>query len=272
MRTIYRFAAIICMGILVALLAPTILSAADVTPKPTMATVFKTDGTSIRGAIESADPDQVVIKPAPKPGHKDDAESVTIPWKQIKSVSNGITQAKLLQAWKVEHKDDLCPTCHGDRTVMCPTCKGTGHDPASGKDCPTCKGELLVNCKTPKCKDGMIPCPNPNCLKLTDGTWTKHPDGLRWRRFNTTHGYDEYSEHHLGEVILRSKDGSSWEDTGKCPICGGTTTIEDPACHGTGKIPCPTCVARKDAPPCPDHCDNGRVVCPDCGGTGLKKT
>ncbi len=45
--------------------------------------------------------------------------------------------------------------------------------------------------------------------------------------------------------------------------------VVDPGCMGTGKILCPAVI--KGAGPCLGNCDHGTVVCPDCGGTGLKK-
>ena len=236
---------------------------------PPLVTVVKTDGTSVRGSIDTADPDQIVLKPTPKPGQKGDPEPLTISWSEIKSVSNGLTSAKLLPKWKLDHKDQLCETCHGDRVVVCSTCEGTLHDPESGKDCPTCKGELLMPCKNPKCKNGIIPCPNPDCLKLSDGNWT------------SGHGHDHIklfpgggwvSDGHLGQVWKIDPKTHQLAGGEICPLCGGKTEIPDPACHGTGQIPCPTCLARKDAPPCPVHCDKGLVKCQVCDGTGLKKS
>ena len=78
-----------------------------------------------------------------------------------------------------------------------------------------------------------------------------------------------YSEHHIGHVIFYDAKTHSVPDLGVCPICGGTVKVNDPACHASGRVPCPECLARKSAGPCPNHCDGGRVVCPDCGGTGI---
>jgi hypothetical protein len=259
-----------------ALLLMSIVAAAPTSPdgKP-IVTITKTDGSTVRGSITASDPDNVTIQPPPKPGKTSTApaitpDPVTIAWHDIRSVSNGLTQRKALDAWKGDHLEQLCPTCRGERTVYCPTCKGTGHDPASEKDCKTCKGELLIDCKTPHCEKGQIPCPN-KCLQRGVGNWYKKPDGTWWRKFPAGNGYAEYSEQHLGHLIVVDPKAGTANDAGVCPVCHGTTKIDDPACHGTGKTPCPTCVARKDAPPCPDHCDHGRVVCPDCKGTGLKQ-
>jgi hypothetical protein len=251
------------------------LAAAPTTPDgKAIVTVAKTDGSSVRGTITASDPDNVTLQPLAKVGKPTTApaaepEPVVIAWHDIKNVSNGLTQRKALDAWKIEHSASLCPTCRGERTVYCPTCKGTGHDPASGKDCKQCKGELLIDCKTPHCDHGQIPCP-AKCLQRGVGNWYKKPDGTWWRRFPVGNGFAEYSEHHIGHTIALDPKTGFPNDTGTCPVCNGTTKIDDPACHGSGKTPCPTCVARKDAPPCPDHCDHGRVKCPECKGGGLK--
>lgn len=251
------------------------------TTGPALVGVMKVDGTTVRGTLVSSDPEGVTIQPPTKivktgKSAKDAPAPVTpdpvvVAWKDIKAVSNGLTYRKALDVWKAQHLSELCETCRGERMVWCPTCKGTQHDPAAGKECKTCGGELLVDCKTAHCEKGQIPCP-AKCLKLTEGTWVKHADGVRWRTFPMAKSaLANYSEHHLGHLIVLDYKENTATDVGVCPTCGGTMKIDDPACHGTGKVPCPTCSARKDAAPCPDHCDHGRVVCPDCKGTGLKK-
>src|SRR4051812_36310054 len=70
--------------------------------------VTRLDGTTERGQIDSIDPDHVVIKPALKRGQTTPDAPVTIEWKVIKVVSSGLTQAKALEQWKQEHKDNLC--------------------------------------------------------------------------------------------------------------------------------------------------------------------
>jgi hypothetical protein len=238
-------------------------------PKPVPAiTVTQTDGTVVRGQITSSDPDQIIMQPARKPGEKEDPAPVTIAWKQIKTVSNGLSHQKALDEWKLQHHDQLCPVCHGNRAVLCSVCKGTKHDPASAADCKTCKGELLVDCKQPKCKGGQIPCPN-TCLKAYEGTWVER-EGKKWRFFHSAKGDHGWSEAHLGELIVLDRKTGEYQNQGKCPTCGGTTYVECPTCHGLGKMPCPTCVARTDAAACPAHCDDGTTVCTVCSGTGLK--
>jgi hypothetical protein len=190
---------------------------------------------------------------------------VVIEWKEIKNVSNGLTKAKAIAAWKEAHIAELCETCHGERAVLCPTCKGTMHDPAAGKDCKTCKGELLVNCKGPKCKDGKTPCPR-TCLKLAEGKWVKKEDGKTWRSISTGVGTWQYSSGHAGELI----DMKTGQSLGKCPTCGGKQIVECATCVGLGKVPCATCTARKDAAACPDQCELGKIPCDACKGKGLR--
>jgi hypothetical protein len=231
-------------------------------------TVRQSDGTAVRGRLSASDPDGVTVEPFGKRGHPA-PDPVTIPWKQIKWMSNGLTQAKALAQWKHEHVGQLCDTCHGDRTVACPTCKGTGRDPAARKNCRTCHGTMEVVCKAPRCKDGKIPCPG-QCIKRYEGNWVKK-DGKTVRYFQKGNLTYWISDAHIGQVFEVNPKTGQLEDKGKCPICGGTTYVDCPVCHGTGKIPCPTCVAAKNAPACPAGCDDGRVRCPTCEGTGLKK-
>lgn len=230
----------------------------------------KGDGTLLRGQVTGADPAGVTFVAAPKAGAAaGDASPVVIPWREIKSVSNGITEAKVVADWKAAHAEELCADCHGDQTKPCETCKGTGHDPAALKDCAKCHGEMMLDCKTPKCDHGKVPCP-ATCLKRYEGKWVPH-DGKTVRFFTVRGGGQAwFSEGHAGDLIVMNKEGVP-EDKGRCTTCGGTTYVPDGVCHGTGKVPCPTCVAKKDAPGCPGNCDHGRVACATCGGTGIKK-
>jgi len=234
--------------------------------------VNKKDGTTVRGTLNQCTPDLLYVLPAARPNHPPATQPVELSWKQIRTVSNGLTARIAIDIWMTQHAGELCPTCHGERTIRCPVCRGTLHDPKFATTCPTCKGELLVDCKTPGEIKGQIPCPN-SCLKLGVGSWAKKPDGLMWRTWHFPHGTQFFSEHHIGDVMFTDpKAMPPISDQGKCPVCGGTTKVDDPACFGTGQIPCPACLARSTAPPCPNHCENGRIVCPDCGGTGLKKS
>lgn len=247
------------------------------TPPPPATTppviITKTDNSTIRGTILSATPDEITIQPAPRPGARAPAsepadDSVVVDWSDVLRVSNGLTRQKVLDEWKQQHKDELCETCHGEHTVFCTTCKGTGHDPQSGADCTRCKGALALDCSNAKCTAGEMPCP-ATCIKLTEGTWTTKPDGLKWRRFAAGTGFYEVSERHLGELIVR--EGNQWVLKGKCPTCAGKMEITCTTCRGFDKIPCITCVARKDAADCPNQeCERGQIECATCKGTGLK--
>jgi hypothetical protein len=272
-----------CASLLVALLAAVAIAAdrpvlrrTAPAPKPPAApavplvTIVKTDGTTVRGQITASDPDSVTVTPAAKPNVAEAPEPVAVPWKDVKSVSNGFNQSKAHAQWKRDRHAELCDTCHGDRTTLCSTCKGTTHDPASGKDCPKCRGELLVECKTPRCEEGQIPCTN-HCLQLTEGRWETREDGKKWRSFPVGRGYHSFSEGHLGNVIQIDRKEGTARDVGPCPVCHAKTKIICPACRGMSRTPCATCAARKDAAPCPAGCDAGRTPCVPCAGSGLKK-
>jgi hypothetical protein len=239
------------------------------TPKPAplpFVTVTKTDNTVVKGNLTASDPAGVTVV-APAPPGKPANEPVVVKWPEVAKVSNGLTRRKVVDQWRVEHKEQLCETCRGEGTNVCATCKGTVHDPAKlPKDCATCKGELLVDCKGPKCDKGQIPCPKP-CLKPTDGGWFSK-DGGKWRRFPEKGGFFEVSDHHLGQIVVADKDGR--KSTVPCPSCGGKMTVDCPVCHGAGKVACPTCAKNDAAPKCPD-CDQGRQVCKTCEGTGMRK-
>ncbi len=265
--------ALILLGLYPAAWAELMLSQATLTGAAPVV-VNKVDGNSVRGTLSDVTPDLLYVLPAPQPslnGHAD-TQPLALPWKQIRHVSDGLNPRIAMDIWIAQHASELCPTCHGERTIWCPVCKGTRHDPAFATTCQTCRGELLVDCKSPGEKNGRIPCPN-SCLKLTVGAWARQPDGLMWRTWRFGRITQTFSQRHLGDVMfLDPKAIPPISDQGQCPVCGGTTTVDDPVCFGTGYRPCPTCLARLWAPPCPNHCDNGRVVCPTCGGTGLKKS
>jgi hypothetical protein len=269
---------------LVALTAALSAAWADTTPitSSTMSvpvTVARAGGATVKGTITECTPELLKVQPAPKPrpvnakpGTPDPPtpDPVEVPWKDVRHVSNGLTARLALEIWKAQHANQLCPTCRGERTVMCPVCKGTNHDPAAAADCKTCHGELLVDCKSKGEVGGKVGCPN-GCLRLSVGNWKKQPDGSMRRTWVWAGGSAWVSDHHLGDVVILDQKAGNISDLGKCMICGGTSLVDDPLCHGTGKIPCPECVARKAAGPCPNHCDAGRVVCPTCNGTGLAK-
>jgi len=103
--------------------------------------VVTADGKTIHGRLTNADGLDVTIQPMAA-----GQEPQTIPWRDVKRISNGLTQQKAMDAWKTLHKDELCATCKGNRMVVCITCKGTGHDLASRKDCNSCKGAGVTAC------------------------------------------------------------------------------------------------------------------------------
>ncbi len=252
-------------------------------PKPPVnIMVTKIDGAVLRGTLTSTDGHGLVMnvvggKASTHPSTQPTAASASVPtgpatlrWTEIKTVSNGLTRAKAIDAFRLEHAGQLCATCRGAELVRCDLCKGTGRDPAGRKDCATCNGELLVDCKAPKCTAGKIPCPAP-CLKLTEGTWFMK-EGRHWRKFPGKGGASaEISENHLGQLL--NKDPATGQVTpgDTCPTCGGATKLDCPVCMGTAKQSCPTCVADAAAAACTAECDHGLVDCKDCVGTGLKK-
>jgi hypothetical protein len=242
------------------------LQAWAVAPADALVTITKTDGTTARGKITSYDRDKVTMDVVAKP--KVPPVSTIFTWDEIKTVSNGLTRQKALQRWKGENHNSLCQTCFGDGKAFCTQCHGTAHDPAASAGCPTCKGAAQLACTTPRCDHGNIPCPNPKCLKLSDGGWYKKPDRSRWKKFNTANGYKEWSEHHIGQVI--DKIDGDYQNLGECPVCGGIATITDPVCRGTSMMPCSVCTKKAKSPACPAKCESGIVQCPTCRGTGMK--
>jgi hypothetical protein len=232
-------------------------------PKP-IVTVTKADQSTVRGRLIAYDADVVTLEVGPKAG---EGEIVEVRWDEIAKVSNGLTHAKALDEWKQANADKLCQACHGNRVTRCPDCRGTGHDHAASADCAKCKGEGEVQCAQPRCVGGRVPCTN-KCIKLTEGTWVKKEDGKRWRTIKMGKGSLQLSEAHAGELWV--EENGQPVNKGKCPTCAGATTIACARCEATGKMPCPTCVAKKDASDCPT-CDGGKVSCSTCEGTGLKK-
>lgn len=237
---------------------------AAATPRIVTVTVTKSDNTTVRAQVSTIDPKAVTIQPLVK--NQPDGSPLTIPWAEIKSLSNGMTRERVIKMHMKDHPDDVCTECRGEGKVACATCKGSGRDRASAKDCATCHGQETVACKTPKCDHGKIPCPKMH-LKLEEGSWYKKPDGTRWRKFPVPDGYIEVSEHHLGEIV-ETVDGIP-QSPKQCPLCAGKMLIDDPKCRGTGLAPCQTCVTAARTSPCKE-CERGRVACKTCGGLGLK--
>src|SRR5438067_978413 len=80
--------------------------------KPPIITVIKTDGSAVRGQLNSSDPKGLSLQPLVK--NVPQGENVTIPWADIKTVSNGLTRQKAIEQWKKDHPEDLCPDCRGE--------------------------------------------------------------------------------------------------------------------------------------------------------------
>jgi hypothetical protein len=230
-------------------------------PRQPTVTVTTKDGKTVRGTLESADPDHVTVKPSPK------AEPVEISWDDITRVTNGLTREKVIEQYKKDHPDKLCKDCGGDGVAACATCHGTGFDPTQLTTCPECNGAGVTGECPRKCEDGKIDCPKP-CLKLTQGVW-KMKEGKRWRDFRGRDGTMSISEGHLGELI--EMENGNPTNKGKCPTCGGTTQAACETCGGLSMMLCTKCeFLGKVGPPC-GSCKNGGVECKTCGGSGIKK-
>src|SRR5687768_2916546 len=85
-------------------------------PKRPMVMVSCKDGTTVRGTIESADPERIVVKAVPK------GETVEVPWDNITRVSNGLTREKVIAQYRKEHPEHICKDCGGDGMAACASC------------------------------------------------------------------------------------------------------------------------------------------------------
>ena len=219
------------------------------------------DGKKQIGELVQCDGDKIVVRDA-------DGKDATIPWTDIKRMSNGLTAEKAAARWREQNADKVCPTCHGDKVTACPQCKGSGKGANAKVKCRTCLGTGVAKCTAKGCKDGKVDCPS-TCLKLSEGTWEVGEGGLRWRKFTGADGsWATWSERHLGQLIVM-EDGKP-VNKGQCPTCKGTMKVECTGCKGTGKATCPDCKGDKEVPaPCA-ACKGGKVVCAACKGTGLK--
>ena len=225
-------------------------------------TVKKADGTTVAGELVSADHDGLIVQPPGKTG-------VLVGWKDVASVSNGLTRGQAVSQWKAKRQDQLCGTCEGNRTVKHEACAGTGVDPAAKKPCPTCKETGAAGkCTNPKCKEGKVDCPGP-CLKLSVGTWKKKDDGKLWREFKMkgNRGYN-VSEGHVGEVW--NFTGAEPENKGKCGQCNGTAKVDCGTCAGRAHLPCKACRGAGATGPACKECKEGQTKCADCKGAGVR--
>jgi hypothetical protein len=254
-------AAVLCTAAVAPPAKPAAGAAGSATQRLPMVIVTQVDGTTARGQLVSADPDNLTLRA------NDKAEPMAIAWTSIKHVSNGLTQPQAAAAWKAAHQNELCDTCHGDRVMQCPACHGSGVDQSKLTPCDACEGTGIESvCPSPRCNGtGKVDCPKP-CLKLTQGTWRVR-EGKRWRDFPIAHGTYSISEGHLGELVDLKNGGS----LGKCPTCGGTTKVDCPTCDGLGVIVCAKCEGEGTVGPACPQCREGFVACTTCKGTGLQQ-
>jgi hypothetical protein len=226
-------------------------------------TVKKADGTTVAGELISADHDAVFVTPA---GKKD---AVMVPWKDVASVSNGLTRGLAVNQWKAKRKGQLCNTCKGDRTVKHEACGGTGVDPAAKQPCAACKGAGTAGkCTNPKCKDGKVDCPAP-CLKRSVGKWVVH-QGIMSREVKVSSKMTYYiHEPHVGELFEVNKNG--YVNKGDCPTCQRATKVDCNTCNGRASLPCKSCRGVGVTGPACKGCKEGQVACAPCKGSGLRE-
>lgn len=126
--------------------------------------------------------------------------------------------------------------------------QGVAAEPAASVawvDCPTCKGTGVAACPNAECVKGKALCPAP-CLKKERGEWVHlkvagHADSELWQKFRSSPtSYEAWNQSHLGERI--ELVNGKFTNTGKCPVCKGTTRVECSICHGD-----PTCKRCKGA-------------------------
>ena len=223
--------------------------------------IFKNDGKSVSGEVTDLSPGSVTVKPSPA------AEPVTIPWKDIKPLSDGTTRQKVLDDYQLHHADELCSVCKGGGQVDCAACGGSGVDPAQATECHKCNGTGVIG-KCSQCKgEKTTVCPN-NCLKESSFTGKRGPDGRRRVSIKKGSIGAYVSDGHIGQVVS-FKNGLP--DLVICPKCGGKTVISCPTCHGTGDKVCATCHGGGKIGRACDVCKGTRKTdCKDCNGTGLK--
>ena len=143
-----------------------------------------------------------------------------------------------------------CKTCRGGgkSDVVCSTCDGTGEGVLGAKgrrrNCPDCGGSGTERKTCDNC-EGTGRVPDPGILR---GTECPYCTGT-------------------GEVKLEKK----------CPGCGGSGKVDCPYCNGKGDQQCPACDGKGDqqCTACDgngstycDNCEDGKVECDNCSGTG----
>jgi serine/threonine protein kinase len=124
-----------------------------------------------------------------------------------------------------------CPTCHGDKTVDCKACNGTGDAGRTVKTCPRCNGRGGGRCAA--CRgSGIVRCGRCGGTGRLTG----------------------------GFVCLDCGGGGRL----KCGRCGGDGRVRCSTCKGRGSLvsttPCATCRGKKRVP-CP-KCDGKGALPP----------
>lgn len=236
-------------------------------PKPAKLTVVQNDKKAVAGELMQVTPADITVKPGAPKGTE--PTPVVIPWKNVKSVSNGLTRQKVVDLWKTIRRERLCDTCHGDGATKCDTCKGSGVDPAQATPCDKCKGAGSVGKCLNKCVDGKSPCPE-TCLKASQfASLPVQPDGKKHKTFKNKDGSSLWwSEGHVGELV--ALENGVWVNKGKCPTCAGSSQVICPTCHGTAVRDCPACKGAGATGPACAACKGGKLECGTCSGTGLK--
>lgn len=118
------------------------------------------------------------------------------------------------------------------------------------KTCFECNGAGTVACQAKGCKSGKTECPG-NCIRLSRGTWKHmtvagHGPNELWITFRGAKGWRSWNQNHVGEVV-QYQNGEP-VNVGRCPICGGATTVVCSSCKGSGKQPCDICSGKKFTP------------------------
>ncbi len=227
------------------------------------------DGRKEKVELASYDAEQIVVRVKVGKNLMD----VKVPWDKVQDLSNGLTAERVREKWREENMGKLCAACEGARTVACEKCAGEGKLVKERVPCAACKGEGVLACKGKDCEKGKVPCPEP-CIKKGVGEWVTGKDGNPWRRYRFGGQFVEWSEGHIGELVLM-EDGKP-ANKGNCPTCNRTTRVDCAACKGAGTQLCADCKGEKTvpkagaAPDCPD-CEGGKAVCKACKGKGLKE-
>lgn len=184
-----------------------------------------------------------------------------------------------------------CPTCKGDGNLTCNICKGVPYH------CKTCNGEGRVTrpwgrgMRTVTCTDcngegkgiqnvrGKEGCRCPGCST----SWYVNGRANGWRNMGTISCTNEDCID--GSIMCKDCDGKEgYHDPGciECDECSGNGTYDCPDCR-YGRMDCPRCKGEGNLGDCKSckgsghlgpckntNCDDGRVKCSRCGGSGEK--